>query len=124
MGKSELIEYMNADGKKLRAMLTKPENFDPSKKYPLMVYIYEELTQGLHSYAAPNVGTSINIPRYVSNGYVRAAARHRLHDRLPGRERREVRHPRGQHRGRHGLHRSEAHRHPGALVGRLPDHAT
>ena len=70
MGKSELIEYINADGKKLRAMLTKPENFDPAKKYPLMVYIYEELTQGLHSYRAPNVGTSINIPRYVSNGYV------------------------------------------------------
>jgi dipeptidyl aminopeptidase/acylaminoacyl peptidase len=70
MGRSELIDYVNADGKKLRAMLTKPENFDPNKKYPLMVYIYEELTQGLHSYAAPNVGTSINIPRYVSNGYV------------------------------------------------------
>jgi len=70
MGRSELIEYVNADGKKLRAMLTKPENFDPAKKYPLMVYIYEELTQGLHSYSAPNVGTSINIPRYVSNGYV------------------------------------------------------
>ena len=70
MGRSELIEYVNADGKTLRAILTKPENFDPSKKYPLMVYIYEELTQGLHSYSAPNVGTSVNIPRYVSNGYV------------------------------------------------------
>jgi dipeptidyl aminopeptidase/acylaminoacyl peptidase len=69
-GKSELIEYINADGKKLRAILTKPENFDPTKKYPLMVYIYEELTQGLHSFSSPNVGTSINIPRYVSNGYV------------------------------------------------------
>lgn len=69
-GRSELIEYINADGKKLRAILTKPDNFNPSKKYPLMVYIYEELTQGLHSHAAPNVGTSINIPRYVSNGYV------------------------------------------------------
>ena len=69
-GKSELIEYINADGKKLRAILTKPENFDPNKKYPLMVYIYEELTQGLHSFSAPNVSTSINIPRYVSNGYV------------------------------------------------------
>lgn len=69
-GRSELIEYINADGKKLRAILTKPDNFDPTKKYPLMVYIYEELTQGLHSYSAPNVGTSINIPRYVSNGYV------------------------------------------------------
>jgi len=70
MGRSELIDYVNADGKKLKAILTKPENFDPSKKYPLMVYIYEELTAGLHTYNAPNVGTSINIPRYVSNGYV------------------------------------------------------
>jgi dipeptidyl aminopeptidase/acylaminoacyl peptidase len=69
-GKSELIEYINADGQKLRAILTKPDNFDPNKKYPLMVYIYEELTQGLHSFTAPNVGTSISIPRYVSNGYV------------------------------------------------------
>ncbi len=69
-GRSEIIEYMNADGKKLPAILTKPDNFDPSKKYPLMVYIYEELTQGLHSYSAPNVGTSINVTRYVSNGYV------------------------------------------------------
>ena len=69
-GKSELIEYINADGRTLRAILTKPDNFDPNKKYPLMVYIYEELTQGLNSYAAPNVGTSISIPRYVSNGYV------------------------------------------------------
>ena len=69
-GKSELIEYINADGQKLRAILTKPDDFDPKKKYPLMVYIYEELTQGLHSFNAPNVSTSINIPRYVSNGYV------------------------------------------------------
>jgi dipeptidyl aminopeptidase/acylaminoacyl peptidase len=70
MGRSELIDYVNADGRKLKAILTKPENFDPTKKYPLMVYIYEELTAGLHTYNAPNVGTSINIPRYVSNGYV------------------------------------------------------
>lgn len=69
-GKSEMIEYINADGKKLRAILTKPDNFDPAKKYPLMVYIYEELTNNLHSYSAPNVATSINIARYVSNGYV------------------------------------------------------
>ncbi len=69
-GKSELIDYRNADGKPLRAILTKPENFDPAKKYPLMVYIYEELTNGLHRYVAPSPGTSINIARYVSHGYV------------------------------------------------------
>jgi dipeptidyl aminopeptidase/acylaminoacyl peptidase len=69
-GKSELMYYVNADGKKLRAILTKPENFDPARKYPLMVYIYEELSEGLHTYRAPAPATSVNITRYVSNGYV------------------------------------------------------
>jgi len=69
-GTSELIDYINADGQPLRAVLTRPENFDPSKKYPLLVYIYEQLTQGLHRYTPPSPGTSINLSRYVSNGYV------------------------------------------------------
>jgi len=69
-GKSELVDYINADGIKLRAILTKPENFDPAKKYPMMVYIYEGLSQNLHSYGTPNVGTSVNVARYVSNGYI------------------------------------------------------
>jgi dienelactone hydrolase len=69
-GKSELIEYINADGKRLRAILTKPDPFDATKKYPMMVYIYEGLSQGLHGYSAPNVSTSVNVTRYVSNGYV------------------------------------------------------
>jgi dipeptidyl aminopeptidase/acylaminoacyl peptidase len=69
-GKSELLRYRNADGKQLRAILTRPDDFDPAKKYPLMVYIYEDLSEGLHSYRAPAPGTSISITRYVSNGYV------------------------------------------------------
>ena len=69
-GKSELIEYTNADGKILRAVLTRPDDFDPSKRYPLLVYIYEKLSDNLHRHSAPNPGTSINKARYVSNGYV------------------------------------------------------
>ncbi len=69
-GKAERIPYVNGDGKTLHALLIKPENFDPSKKYPLMVYIYEDLSDGLHGYRSPNVGTSINLTRYVSNGYI------------------------------------------------------
>jgi dienelactone hydrolase len=69
-GQSELIHYMNADGVTLDAVLTKPDDFDPAKKYPLMVYIYERLADGLNRYQAPAPGTSINITRYVSNGYV------------------------------------------------------
>jgi dipeptidyl aminopeptidase/acylaminoacyl peptidase len=69
-GKAELIEYANADGVDLPAILIKPDDFDPARKYPLMVYIYETLADGLHRYVPPGPGTSINIARYVSNGYV------------------------------------------------------
>jgi len=69
-GKAELIEYTNADGQKLPAVLIKPEDFDPAKKYPLMVYIYETQAVGLNRYYAPSPGTNINFTRYVSNGYV------------------------------------------------------
>ena len=69
-GKAEKVAYTNADGKKLHSILIKPDNFDPSKKYPMIVYIYEQLTDTLHSYHAPAPGTSINLTRYVSNGYL------------------------------------------------------
>jgi dipeptidyl aminopeptidase/acylaminoacyl peptidase len=70
-GTSELIEYVNADGKTLKAILTKPEDFDPSKKYPLLVYIYEQLSNNLYRYVPPAPGgSSINVTRYVSNGYI------------------------------------------------------
>jgi dipeptidyl aminopeptidase/acylaminoacyl peptidase len=69
-GKAELIEYTNGDGKRLPAVLIKPEDFDPAKKYPLMVYIYETDAVGLNRYYAPGPGTNINFTRYASNGYV------------------------------------------------------
>lgn len=69
-GRSERIMYRTGWGRELPAILTVPENFDPNKKYPVMVYIYEKLTQGLHRYVRPAPGTSINVSRYVSNGYI------------------------------------------------------
>lgn len=69
-GTGELIHYRNADGVPLEAALYKPENFDPSKKYPMMIYIYERLTQNVHNFVRPAPGTSINIAYYVSNGYL------------------------------------------------------
>ncbi|HET9783708.1 MAG TPA: prolyl oligopeptidase family serine peptidase [Terriglobales bacterium] len=69
-GKAELINYINRDGKKLRAVLIKPDGFDPHKQYPLMVYIYERLTDTMHHYIAPAPGHSINLTRFVSHGYV------------------------------------------------------
>lgn len=69
-GTQELIEYVNGDGKKQKALLAKPENFDPKKKYPMMVYIYERLSNNLHRYVAPAPSQNINVTRYLSNGYI------------------------------------------------------
>ena len=69
-GSGELLWFKNGDGVPLQAALYKPENFDPSKKYPLMVYIYERLSQGVNGFVRPAPGTSVNIAYYVSNGYL------------------------------------------------------
>lgn len=69
-GTQELIEFTAADGKKLRALVAKPENFDPKKKYPMMVYIYERMTDNLNRYVPPAPAQNINVTRYVSNGYI------------------------------------------------------
>jgi dipeptidyl aminopeptidase/acylaminoacyl peptidase len=68
-GKSELIAFRNADGVPLQAALYRPANFDPKKKYPLLVYIYERLSQNVHGFVNPAPGTSINFSTYTSNGY-------------------------------------------------------
>lgn len=69
-GTSELMRYRNADGKILSAALYKPANFDPAKKYPMIVYIYERLSQNVHDFVEPRPGHSINASFYTSNGYV------------------------------------------------------
>jgi dipeptidyl aminopeptidase/acylaminoacyl peptidase len=69
-GTGELVSFKNVDGVPLQGLLLKPDNFDPKKKYPMIVYIYEKLTQGLHAFRNPGPGTSINPTYYVSNGYL------------------------------------------------------
>jgi dipeptidyl aminopeptidase/acylaminoacyl peptidase len=69
-GSAELVNFRNTDGVALKGLLLKPENFDPKKKYPMIVYIYERLSQALHAFRNPSPGTSINPTYYVSNGYL------------------------------------------------------
>ncbi|MBN3518655.1 S9 family peptidase [Algoriphagus lutimaris] len=70
-GTSELVSYLANDGTPLQGILFKPENFDPNKKYPMMVYFYERSSDGLYSYRSPAPSAStINIPYFVSNEYL------------------------------------------------------
>jgi dienelactone hydrolase len=69
-GTVELVSWVSTDGVPLHGLLFKPENFDPAKKYPMVTYFYEKLSQNLHSYVAPNGRNVINPTHYVSNGYL------------------------------------------------------
>jgi len=70
-GSSELVEWKSFDGQRLQGILYKPENFDPSKKYPMIVYFYERSSNGLHRHYTPAPSAStINRIYAVSNGYL------------------------------------------------------
>ncbi len=69
-GRAELVDFKNSDGVTLQAGLIKPDNFDPKKKYPMIVYIYERLSQNIHRFVNPAPGHSINFAYYSSNGYL------------------------------------------------------
>lgn len=68
-GSSELMSFRSADGLPLNAVLFKPANFDPNKKYPVIVYLYERLSQTLHFFSHPAPSNVINPAYYTSNGY-------------------------------------------------------
>jgi dipeptidyl aminopeptidase/acylaminoacyl peptidase len=69
-GRGELMGFKTKQGRPLQAAVYKPANFDPKKKYPLLVYIYERLSQGVHDFRHPAPSHNINFSQYTSNGYV------------------------------------------------------
>ncbi len=70
-GTAELVRWTSLDGLPLTGMLFKPDGFDASEEYPMMVYFYEKMSDGLHQYRAPSTArSSISFSFYVSRGYL------------------------------------------------------
>ncbi len=70
-GTAELYKWKTFDAKPATGILYKPEDFDPAKKYPMLIYFYEKLSDGLYNYIAPAPTPSrLNIPFFVSRGYL------------------------------------------------------
>jgi dipeptidyl aminopeptidase/acylaminoacyl peptidase len=68
---AELVKWKMFDGKMSEGILYKPENFDSTKKYPIIFYFYERNADGLYSYKQPSPSAStVNIPYFTSNGYL------------------------------------------------------
>ncbi|WP_313188800.1 S9 family peptidase [Sphingobacterium siyangense] len=70
-GTAELVHWTTPEGNQAEGILYKPENFDPAKKYPIIAYFYEKLSDGLYTYQPPAPTPSrLNIPYFVSNEYL------------------------------------------------------
>lgn len=64
-----LVNYTSARGDKLQGALYLPANYEPGKKYPLLVTIYEKRSNLAHAYVTPNETSTPNRSIYTSRGY-------------------------------------------------------
>jgi acetyl esterase/lipase len=68
-GRSELLDYKLAKGQQMQGALYYPAGYEPGKKYPMIVYMYEKLAQNVHRYVAPSDRDYYNIAVFTSSGY-------------------------------------------------------
>lgn len=70
-GTVELVKWTSGAGDELEGLLYKPENFNPQKKYPMLIYFYERMSDGLNNHVIPSPSrSSINFLYFVSNDYL------------------------------------------------------
>lgn len=70
-GNVSITTWTDLNGQPAKGLLYLPEDYDPSKAYPTIIYFYETHTDNLNKYIAPAPSRSIVNPTYcVSNGYV------------------------------------------------------
>ncbi|WP_300602920.1 prolyl oligopeptidase family serine peptidase [Niabella sp.] len=70
-GTAALYHWTTFSGKPATGILYRPEDFDSTKKYPVLLYFYEKLSDNLYRYIPPAPTPSrLNISFFVSRGYV------------------------------------------------------
>jgi dipeptidyl aminopeptidase/acylaminoacyl peptidase len=70
-GKQEIINYENAKHVPLKGILFYPAGFDASKKYPMIVHIYEKQSYMQHYYINPSLYSmaGFNVADMTAKGY-------------------------------------------------------
>jgi dipeptidyl aminopeptidase/acylaminoacyl peptidase len=66
---TRLIDYTSSKGDKLQGALYLPANYEPGKKYPLLVTIYEKRSQNKNNFVNPSETQTPNARMYTSRGY-------------------------------------------------------
>ncbi len=69
--KSTLHSWKMLDGRPTQGILYLPENFNANRRYPVIFHYYQRKSDKLNEYLFPGIsGAVIDIPTYVSNGYL------------------------------------------------------
>jgi len=67
----DLIRWKSYSGKELEGLVYKPDNFDPNKEYPMIVYFYELYADRKNNHYIPKPTASIiYATEYTSAGYI------------------------------------------------------
>jgi len=69
-GTKKLIDFKNSRGVRLQATLTLPAGYEPGKKYPMLVYFYELMSDTHHNFSFPVYDDRPHMSTYASNGYL------------------------------------------------------
>jgi dipeptidyl aminopeptidase/acylaminoacyl peptidase len=68
---NELVKWPSYKGDTLLGILYKPEDFDSTKKYPIIYYFYEKSSNTLNQFILPEASDGrLNISYFASNGYL------------------------------------------------------
>lgn len=68
-GSAELVEWQSLDGIPLQGVLIKPGNYETGKRYPVLVYFYELMSDRLCRFNQVVVNHRPCFPFYASSGY-------------------------------------------------------
>ena len=66
---TRLVDYRSAKGDRLQGALYLPANYQPGKKYPMLVTIYERRSQNMRSFVSPTDTRAPDPSLYTSRGY-------------------------------------------------------
>ena len=68
---AELISFSNSKGQPLKGILYYPAHYDPERKYPMVVHVYEKQSNQWHDYINPSLyaGDGFNAANLAAKGF-------------------------------------------------------
>lgn len=66
---ARLVTYVSDKGDTLQGALFLPAGYEEGKRYPTVTYIYEKMSDNLHTFYAPGFSSSYTPSIYTSRGY-------------------------------------------------------